>query len=36
MPRQTLNCNGVYGVFLFILPRLRWEDNIEIDIEGTV
>ena len=36
MARQPINCNGVYRVFLFILPRLRWDDNIEVDIQETV
>jgi hypothetical protein len=36
MARQLINCNGIYGVFLFVLPRLGWEDNIKVDIQETV
>jgi hypothetical protein len=33
MAREPLFWNGYYDVFLFILPRHRWGDNIKIDIQ---
>jgi hypothetical protein len=36
MARQPINFNGFYKIFLYILLRLRWEDNIKVDIQETV